>query len=319
MKILLTGGAGFIGSNVADAFIKEGHDVVIVDDLSSGKRENVNRKARFFPVDIRSDELKNIFESERPDIVNHHAAQISVTESARDPIFDADVNVLGFLNVMEAARTYGVKKIIFISSGGAVYGEASEYPTSEQWIPEPMSPYAISKMVAEDYLRFYRHQYGLDYTVLRYANIYGPRQIPHGEAGVIAIFMDNLLSGRPSSLYHFPDEPRGMTRDYTYVGDIVQANMAVLEKGSGEIFNIGTGIASHTETLFDNIHDALVKRGRKLPPVHDLLHRAAARPGELSKSCLNVEKADRMLGWKAGVDLRDGIERTLDWRVDQEK
>ena len=319
MKILVTGGAGFIGSHVVDAYVNEGHSVAVVDDLSSGKRENVNTDARFYHVDIRSDELKDVLASEKPDVVNHHAAQISVTGSVEDPVNDADINVLGFLNVMESARMNGTKKIIFISSGGAIYGEASEYPTSEQYVPQPLSPYAISKMVSEDYLRFYDHQYGLDYTVLRYANIYGPRQIPHGEAGVVAIFMDNLLQGTSSALYHFPDEPGGMTRDYCYVGDVMRANIAALRKGGKECINIGTGKATHTGSLFEAIHGDLVKRGENPSPADELLERAAARPGEMSKSCLKVEKAEQILGWTPETDLESGIAKTLDWRNTQEK
>ncbi len=317
MKILVTGGAGFIGSHVVDTYVNDGHDVVVVDDLSSGKKDNVNPEARFYEVDIRSTEIGNIFENEKPEVVNHHAAQISVTASVADPLFDADVNIKGFLNVMESARLNEIRKVIFISSGGAIYGEASEYPTSEEHVPRPLSPYAISKMVAEDYLYFYQQQYGIDYTVLRYANIYGPRQIPHGEAGVIAIFMDNLLEGKACSLYHFPDEPKGMTRDYCYVGDIVKANLLALGKGSNDIFNIGTGRTTHTSTLFESIYEGLIHRDIKLTPLSDLLIREDARPGELSKSCLNVSKAEDILGWKAGVDIDSGIQMTLDWRVSQ--
>jgi UDP-glucose 4-epimerase len=315
VKILVTGGAGFIGSHVVDGYIHEGHDVVVIDDLSSGKKDNVNQGARFYEVDIRSAEVRAIFERERPDVVNHHAAQISVTASVADPLYDADVNIRGFLNVMESARYYQVRKVIFISSGGAIYGEATEYPTTEQYEPKPLSPYAISKMVAEDYLYFYWQQYGMNYTVLRYSNIYGPRQIPHGEAGVIAIFMDNLLEGKACSLFHFPDEPRGMTRDYCYVGDIVKANILALEKGDNDTLNIGTGHATHTSTLFDHIYEGLIAGNIELAPISDLLIREGARPGELSRSCLDVNKANEILGWKAEVDIGSGIKKTLDWRV----
>jgi UDP-glucose 4-epimerase len=249
MKILVTGGAGFIGSNVVDAYINAGHEVVVVDDLSSGKQENLNPGAKFYLADIRSEEIKKIFEEERPEVLNHHAAQISVPASVEDPIFDADVNIKGLLNLLEAAVKNETKKVVFISSGGAIYGEAVEYPTSEAYPPIPLSPYAITKFASEKYLAFYDHHYGLDYTVLRYANIYGPRQIPHGEAGVVAIFMENLLEKRPSTLYHFPDEPRGMVRDYCYVEDVARANILALEAGSREAFNIGTGTETHTIDL----------------------------------------------------------------------
>src|SRR3972149_5971899 len=200
MKILVTGGAGFIGSNVVDAYIGAGHEVVVVDNLYSGKLLNLNPRARFYLLDIRSAELKKVFEMERPEVVNHHAAQMSVPASVEDPSFDADVNVLGFINVLEAARRSGTRKVIFISSGGTVYGDPAEFPSTEACPPNPLSPYAITKMVSESYLKFYRHQYGLDYTTLRYGNIYGPRQTPHGEAGVGAIFMNRLLRGKQGTI-----------------------------------------------------------------------------------------------------------------------
>lgn len=315
MKILVTGGAGFIGSNVVDAYIEAGHDVVVVDNLFSGKRENLNPRARFYLLDIRSPEVKKVFEHERPDIVNHHAAQMSVPASVEDPMYDADVNVRGFLNVLEAARVNSTKKVIFISSGGAIYGEAKEYPTSERYIPTPMSPYAITKYVSEQYLAFYRHQHGLDYTVLRYANIYGPRQIPHGEAGVVAIFMDRLINGSPCTVNSFDEEPRGMTRDYCFVGDVARANMLALTKGSEEAYNIGTGVATHTADLFNEIYEAVRKNVPGLAKELKKPDRGLARAGDLKKSCLNAEKAKKGFGWASGVGLREGIEKTLNWRI----
>lgn len=314
MKILLTGGAGFIGSNVADAYIREGHDVIVVDNLFTGRRENLNPRARFYLMDIRSAEMKKLFDFERPDIVNHHAAQMSVPASVQDPGFDADVNVSGFINVLEAAKSSGVRKVIFISSGGAIYGEAEEYPTSERSLPVPRSPYAITKAVSEQYLFYYRHQYGLDYTVLRYANVYGPRQIPHGEAGVVALFMDRLLSNSPCTLNHFKEEPRGMTRDYCFVGDVAEANLKAIDKGSGQAFNIGTGAATHTEDLFNLIYNA-VKANIVIDSSVGRLNRAQARGGDLKRSCLNVDKARSLLCWNPSVDLARGIELTLKWRM----
>jgi UDP-glucose 4-epimerase len=260
MKTLITGGVGFIGSNVADAYIDVSHEVVVVDDLSSGRPENLNPSAKFYHVDIRSEEIKKIFSSSRPDVVNHHAAQISVPASVEDPLNDADINIKGLLNVLEAARTNKTRKVIFISTGGAIYGEAEEFPTSESYPQEPLSPYGVAKLAGENYLAFYSHRYGIDYTVLRYSNIYGPHQIPHGEAGVVSIFMDNLLAGKPSTLYHFPDEPRGMSRDYCYVGDIVRANVVTLDSGSRGVFDIGTGGATHTLDLFYAVFDALKEK-----------------------------------------------------------
>ncbi len=315
VKILVTGGAGFIGSNVVDAYIQAGHDVAIIDNLSTGKIKNLNPKARFYLLDIRSAEVKKVFELERPAVVNHHAAQMSVPASVADPIYDADVNVKGFLNVVEASRACNVKKVIFISSGGAIYGDSDEYPTSENAMPSPLSPYAITKSVAEDYLSFYNRQWGLDYTVLRYANVYGPRQIPHGEAGVVAVFMDRLLNKTPSALYHFEDEPRGMTRDYCFVGDVVKANVLALAKGSGGVYNIGTGKPTHTLDLFNAIYQAVKERVPDLPPSLAAPSRGPARPGDIGRSCLNVYKAGAELGWKSVVTLKRGIERTLDWRM----
>ena len=314
MKILVTGGAGFIGSNVVDAYINAGHEVVVVDNLCSGKLENLNPKARLYLMDVRSAEIAKLFRIEKPDVVNHHAAQMSVPASVEDPLFDADVNVRGFINILESARANGVKKVIFISSGGAIYGEATEYPTTERCQPIPLSPYAITKLVSENYLAFYNHQYGLDYTVLRYANVFGPRQVPHGEAGVVAIFMDRLLDGKQCTLYHFADESRGMTRDYCFVADIARANLLALDKGSRDAFNIGTGVATHTEDLFSAIHSAMNEKA-KLAPGLDVMKRAMARGGDLKRSCLNAGKAKEVLGWAPEFDLAKGLEQTLNWRL----
>ncbi|MEE8575574.1 MAG: NAD-dependent epimerase/dehydratase family protein [Thermodesulfobacteriota bacterium] len=315
MKILVTGGAGFIGSNVVDAFVAEGHDVIVVDDLSSGKEENLNPEVSFHKMDIRSAELRKLVSREKPDIINHHAAQISVPASVEDPALDAGINVLGFINVLEAARENKTEKVIFISSGGAIYGEADEFPTSETYPPKPLSPYAITKAVSEQYLAFYAHQHGLNFTTLRYANVYGPRQIPHGEAGVVAIFMDRLLSGKSCSLYHFEDEPKGMTRDYCFVSDIARANVAALSTGSGEAFNIGTGMATHTLDLYNGVFSGLEKRVPDLSPDLKDPVRGPARAGDIKRSCLNVEKAKAGLGFTAEVELTEGIEKTLDWRL----
>ncbi len=317
MKILVTGGAGFIGSNVVDAYVAAGHDVIVMDNLFSGKWENLNPKAKFYLMDIRSAEVVKVFEKEKFDLVNHHAAQMSVPASVEDPLFDADVNVKGFVNLLEAARDTGVKKVIFISSGGAIYGEAEEFPTSEKSPPLPLSPYAITKSVSEQYLAFYQHQYGLDYTILRYANVYGPRQIPHGEAGVVAIFMDRLLAGKLCTIFHFPDEPRGMTRDYCFVGDIVQANLQALEKGSGGAFNIGTTKETHTADLFNAIFEEIKKQR---PDLSDELRNyltGAGRPGDLTRSCLLCQKAEKELGFKPRYSLTQGLEKTATWRLDK--
>ena len=317
MKILVTGGAGFIGSNVVDGYIQQGHEVVVVDNLYSGKLENLNPEAKFYLMDIRSDEMRKVLDIERPDVINHHAAQISVPYSVEAPLFDVSVNIEGFVNILEAAKDFDIKKVIFISSGGAIYGEADEYPTTEEYPPQPLSPYAIAKAVSEDYLYFYRHQYGLDYTVLRYANIYGPRQIPHGEAGVVAIFMDNLVSGRKSLLFHFQDEPDGMIRDYCFVGDVVRANILALDRGSAQAFNIGTGVETRTKWLYDKIYE-LMKPELDLPDELAELESRAARAGDLTKSCLVVEKAANELGWRPEHDLESGLRKTMEWRLKKE-
>ncbi len=315
MKIMVTGGAGFIGSHVVDGLIDAGHDVLVVDNLYTGKRTNVNPGARFYEMDIRSPEARHLIESERPDVINHHAAQMSVPASVSDPRFDADVNIKGLLNLLEAAVHADVRKFIFISSGGAIYGETPEYPTSERCRPAPLSPYAITKYTAEHYLAYYRHQYEINYTTLRYANIYGPRQIPHGEAGVVAIFMNNLIHGQPSTVYHFPENDAGMVRDYCYVGDVVEANRLALEGGSGDFFNIGTGVETRTLELYARIVEAFHALGKDLAEELITPHKAIARPGDLTRSCLIVEKARRHLSWAPRTHLRDGIQKTLEWRL----
>jgi len=313
MKILVTGGAGFIGSNVVDGYLQAGHQVVVVDNLYTGKRENVNPKAKFCEMDIRSEEVDGLMEAERPDVLNHHAAQISVPESVADPLLDADINIKGLLNLLEKAVKYKVKKFIFISSGGAIYGEATQYPTSEDYPPRPLAPYAISKLISEYYLAFYRHQYGLDYTTLRYANIYGPRQIPHGEAGVVAIFMENLLKGECSILNHYSEDKEGMIRDYCYVGDVVEANIEALSKGNGDFFNIGAGRGTKTLELYRIIYEAVREIRPDISEELSTPLREPARPGDITRSCLRVEKAQNGLGWIPKTGLKEGIRQTLQW------
>jgi UDP-glucose 4-epimerase len=313
MKILVTGGAGFIGSHVVDGYIEKGHDVVVVDNLYTGKRENLNPAARFYEVDIRSPEISGIIEKERPEVINHHAAQISVPASVEDPGFDADVNIRGLINVLEALRKNRVGKFIFISSGGAIYGEADQYPTTEKYLPKPLSPYAITKFTSEYYLAYYHHQWGLNYTVLRYANIYGPRQIPHGEAGVVAIFMSRLMKGNPCILYHFPEEPSGMIRDYCFVKDVFRANLLALDRGENATFNVGTGQGTNTLDLFQLIFDEVKKVKSDLDERLRQPQRQLARPGDITKSCLVAEKANVELKWRSEISLAEGIRSTLEW------
>ena len=305
MKILVTGGAGFIASHIVDKYIELGHDVVVIDNLSSGFKHNVNPKAKFYEVDIRSKELEQIFKDEKPEIVNHHAAQISVPVSVKEPEFDAEVNAVGFLNILQNCVKYKVKKVIFISSGGAVYGEAEEYPTTESYDPKPLSPYAIHKYVSEKYLYFYNHQYGLKYTVLRYANVFGPRQIPHGEAGVVSIFITNFRDNKKTYLYAFDEEPDGMIRDYVFVRDIVNANVLALDRGELDAFNIGTGIETTTGQLYREI---ALQMNTQIEPV-----REGARPGDIRRSCLNIEKAKSEFGWEPKFSLPVGVKETIDF------
>ena len=303
MKILVTGGAGFIGSNVADAYIQAGHEVVIVDNLVTGNRRNINPKAIFYEMDICAESLSEVFAKEKPDIVNHHSAQISVPLSIENPLLDVINNVYGWVNVLQNCLRAGVKKVIYISSGGAIYGEAEEYPTSEKYNPKPLSIYAINKSVGEDYLYFYRHQFGLNYTVLRYANVYGPRQISQGEAGVVSLFTEKLLKDEISTVYRYEHEPDGMIRDYVYVGDVVQANLLALEKGEGEVFNIGTCIPTTTKDLYYAIAKQLgINREPQYGP---------ARKGDLHRSLLSCEKAKKGLGWKPETGLSEGISQVI--------
>ena len=305
MKILVTGGAGFIGSHVVDGFVEAGHEVIVVDDLSCGNINNVNKKAKFYLLDINSPLIENIFKIERPDIVNHHAAQISVPYSVKDPIYDANINVLGFLNVLENSVKYNVKKVIFISSGGAIYGEADEYPTTENYMPKPISPYAITKLVSENYLYYYHNQYNLNYTVLRYSNVFGPRQVPHGEAGVVSIFIEKLLNNETPVIYAYDDEPEGMTRDYVYVKDVAKANLLALNKGNLEALNISTNKEVDTTKLLSCI-SKVMNKGIKPD-------KSKNRPGDLKHSCLSNEKSKNILGWNVEYDLEKGIKETVDY------
>lgn len=318
MKVLVTGGCGFIGSHVVDGFVEKGCEVVVIDDLSSGKLENLNGAARLFQEDIGGGTMARIFRDERPDVVSHHAAQISVPLSVKEPLLDAETNIKGTIRLLELSRDYGVKRFIFSSTGGAIYGEAGQVPTTEEWVPEPASPYAISKFAAEKYIRYYHGQFGLPYTILRYSNVYGPRQIPHGEAGVVAIFTENLLRGEMSELYHFPDAPQGMVRDYCYVKDVARANLAARERGVTGIFNIGTGRGTSTSELYGKILAAVRSRGRALGTEFDEPRRGLARPGDIRVSTLDAAKAGAELGWTPAFDLDRGLAETVGWYLGHE-
>ena len=246
MKILVTGGAGFIGSHVVDAYLAQGHDVVVVDNLSTGRKANLNPDATFYQADIRGSELEGIFAREEPQIVNHHAAQVDVRRSVADPIFDADVNVTGTLNLLECARHHGVEKVIYISTGGAVYGEPEYLPCDEAHPIRPLAPYGVSKHTVEHYLFLYRHNHGLPYTILRYPNVYGPRQDPYGEAGVVAIFTKQLLQGEQATIYGDGFQER----DFVYVGDCAWANVLALTAGENDIYNLASGEGTTINALF---------------------------------------------------------------------
>jgi UDP-glucose 4-epimerase len=313
MKVLVTGGCGFIASHVTDAYVERGYDVVIVDNLSSGKMANKNDHAKLYKVDICDEKLAEVFAAEKPDLVNHHAAQISVPLSVQEPLLDAEINIKGTVRLLELARAYKIKKFIFASTGGAIYGDADMVPTDENYLPEPASPYAISKFASEKYIRYYYHQFGLGYTILRYSNVFGPRQIPHGEAGVVAIFTEKLLKGEHPTLNHFPEERRGMVRDYCYVKDIAQASIIASEGEKVGIFNIGTGKGTDTLELYQETINVLRSKGKAIPQAFDEPKRDIARPGDIKVSTLNPAKAMTELGWEARYDLRKGLAETIDW------
>lgn len=303
MKIIVTGGAGFIASHIVDSYIKLGHSVVIVDDLSSGKRSFLNKRAKFYHQDIGDfKKIEEIFAKEKPDIVNHHAAQISVRKSVEDPLYDAQVNIIGLLNILEAGRKSGVKKIIFASSGGVVYGDAKKLPTAESYVPlQPSSPYGVSKLTSEYYLNYYHQSTAVDYIALRYSNVYGPRQNPHGEAGVVAIFSRKLLRG----LVPIVNGDGLQTRDYVYVEDVVAANISALEKKFIGGVNIATGIETNVLQIYEGI-EAWVKSG--IRPKHGM-----AKPGEQKRSCLDIKLAEKVLHWKPRYSLTDGLKKTVDY------
>ncbi|NNJ24765.1 NAD-dependent epimerase/dehydratase family protein [Alienimonas chondri] len=315
MKILVTGGAGFIGSHIVDGLIAAGHTAVAIDDLSSGFRENLPADVPLHVVDIRdADAVAKVFELERPDRVCHQAAQMSVSRSVREPVFDAETNIVGLLNVCEAARSHGVDRITFASSGGALYGDVTE-PADEDHAQLPIAPYGITKKAGEDYLRFYALQYGLTTVALRYSNVYGPRQNPHGEAGVVAIFAKNLLAEQPITV----NGDGKYVRDYVHVSDVAAANVAALvgSQTGGDLsegfsaFNVGTAVGKDVNELAESVIQGVkaTRPGLSPPaPTH-----GPARDGDLRSSIISPAKGKTGLGWEPRVAFDDGIRGTVEW------
>ena len=299
MKVLVTGGAGFIGSHVVDALLDAGHDVAVVDDLSTGARANLNPRARFYEVDIRDARLAEVIAAERPAVVSHQAARANVRESLAQPILYADVNILGSLNLLESCRRAGVQKIVYASTGGASYGEPHTLPVPEDHPINPLDPYGASKHHVEHYLYLYRANYGLDYTTLRYPNVFGPRQDPLGEAGVVAIFTGKMLKSEPPVINGTGEQER----DFVYVADVARANLLALEQGSGQIFNIGSGQGTSVNAIYGELARLTGYTGA---PVH-----GPAKQGEVYKIYLDATRAQRALGWRPQTALADGLAQTV--------
>ena len=303
MKALVTGGAGFIGSHIVDALIARGYSVAIVDDLSTGREENVNAAAKLYVIDVAAKDLAGVMDEEKPDVIFHEAAQMDVRKSVADPLFDANVNIMGGINIYENAVRVGVKKVIFASSGGTVYGEQEIFPAPESHRYQPLSPYGIAKLTNEYYLYFYNQTHGLKSVALRYANVYGPRQNPHGEAGVVAIFTSRLLKGETPTI----NGTGKQTRDYTYVGDVVAANMAALDYDGEDVaaFNVGTALETDVNELYEHIRNAV---GTDIQAPH-----GPGKAGEQFRSVLAWDKLHAATGWSPEVSLAEGIGNTVEW------
>ena len=302
MKILVTGGAGFIGSHVVDAYINKGFEVVVLDDLSTGRRENLNPKAKFYHIDIRSPEIGEIFEIEHFDAVNHHAAQMDVRRSVADPYYDADVNIMGSINLIECSKKFGIERFIYISSGGAVYGEPEYLPCDEAHPVNPICQYGISKHTVEHYLFLYQVNYGMNYTVFRYPNVYGPRQNPKGEAGVVAIFLGEMISGKQVTINGDGEQQR----DFVFVSDCARANVLALSSDNNNgIFNLGSNHGTSVNEIFEELQNIT---GYKLKPIY-----GPAKLGETRKIFLEATKANNELGWCPTVGLREGLALTTEF------
>jgi UDP-glucose 4-epimerase len=300
VKILVTGGAGFIGSHLVDALVQRGHQVIVVDNLSTGRSENVNPAAAFYQVDICSSELKGVFEKEKPEIVSHHAAQTVTQKSMEDPVFDAEQNIVGSLNLVLQCLRSGVKKIVYASSAG-IYGEPKCLPVDENHPVVPVSYYGIAKHTVEHYLQLTYSENSLSYAVLRYANVYGPRQSPSGEAGVVAIFTRQMLQGERPTIFGKGDK----TRDYVYVADVVTANLLAMEKDGDGVYNIGTGVETSDQEMFDLVAGLTGYEGKP--------HYAQVRKGEVYRSCLDSSEARKDIGWQPCLAVRDGLVETVEY------
>lgn len=307
MKILVTGGAGFIASHITDGYINAGHDVFVLDNLSTGFEKNVNPKAKFIKTDIRDSALSALFQKEKFDLLNHHAAQMDVRRSVTDPAYDADCNILGTINLLQNCISSGVKKIIFASTGGAVYGEQINFPANENHPTCPLSPYGISKLSVEKYIFFYSIQYGLNYNILRYSNVYGPRQNPFGEAGVVAIFTSRLLKNDQPTINGSGEQ----TRDYVFVEDVVTANILALGNPDNSIYNIGTGIETSVDELYGKLNQIT---GANLPEKH-----GPAAPGEQMRSVITSDKIYKELKWRPSISIEQGLTKTVEFFADQMK
>ena len=301
MKILVTGGAGFIGSHVVDAYLAAGHEVLVVDNLCTGKRDNLNPKARFHEFDILDPKTAELIRAERPDILNHHAAQMDVRRSVADPLFDARTNILGTISLLEAARHAGVRKVLFVSSGGAAYGEQETFPAPETHPTWPVSPYGVSKRSGELYCHFYQVEYGMPFVAFRYANVYGPRQDPHGEAGVVAIFSGKMLRGEPVTV----NGDGKQTRDYVYVGDVARMSLRALEGDATGPVNIGTGRETDVNELAAMMLEVSGSRSE--------VRHGPAKGGEQRRSVIDIRRAGEVFGWRPEVSLRDGLARTVEF------
>ena len=299
MKIVVTGGAGFIASHIVDAYIDSGHQVHVIDDFSTGREANVNSKAIVHDANVANPEAAELLLKIEPNVLNHHAAQMDVRHSVENPLFDAGVNILGFLNLLEACKKAGTQRVIFASSGGAIYGDKEPIPAHEEHVKEPMSPYGVSKMTGELYLAYYYMAFGMHYVALRYANVYGPRQSTRGEAGVVAIFISQLL-GEKSPVINGDGK---QTRDYVFVGDVVRANVAALETSHVGGVNIGTGRETDVTTLCQLLRQDM---NSKVKAVH-----GPAKLGEQMRSCLETGLAGKVLGWQPEIAVEEGLKRTL--------